>query len=288
MLDKPTELILGRGKVFFDRTMGDLTIADGEQYFGNTKSFQINRSVERLGTRTSYGGLLHEGKGHVISEDVTVSITTDNISWDNYTSWFSVDSAPDVEIPGSDTDSYVEELKIKQDRYFQLGTSFQTFGGFFFDSLVINIKNQSALLREGLEYTFDRKTGRLYIMPDGPRAPNGRSIVCTYTKRDSATKSVNTSAREMTGAMRYIAQNAYGTQTHLWFPKVRISPVGNIEMKSDEFQELRFEAIAMKKSPITPLLVAYREGVAPISITADTDLSTADNSEMTVDSGSFE
>lgn len=283
-----TQLVLGRGSVFFDRSVGDPNVAEGEQYFGNTPSFQINRKINRIQSKRSFGGQVHEGEGFVLSEDVTCSITTDNISWENYSSWFSTYNSPDVEVSGNELIPYSEELKIKQDRYFQLGVQFQIFGGFYFEDLVVTIKNQTNELREGDDYTFDPITGRLYIMPDAPRGPNGRSIVCTYYKRRSATQTIESKTAELYGSLRYMADNAVGKNSHIFFPKVRLSPVGNIEMKSDEFQQIRFEVTALKRDPLSPLMVKYRSGTPPLAITADTTTIRADSTELNADAGRYQ
>lgn len=283
-----TNLVLGRGSVFFDRSMGDSSVAEGEMYLGNTPSFQVNRQVKRIASKSSYGGTIHDNESHVTSEEITVAMTTDNITWDNYAHWFSQQSTPDEQVSGSDLLQYDEELTIKKGRYFQLGNQFEAFGTFFLEDLIVTIKGQVNTLQVGTDYIFDNEMGRIYFLPTSPRGHDGRVVICSYFKRKSPTQSITTKPQEVIGSMRYIADNVVGWNINLFFPKVRITPVGVIEMKSDEFQQMRFDVSAMKKTPTQPLMYAYRKGSAPIPITSDTSLITADTTEYRSDAGNYQ
>lgn len=286
----PTQLVLGRGEVFFDPTFGNTMdpSGEGERYFGNTPSFVITRSVERLATKVSYNGLLHETDGYVVSEEMKLDITTDNISWDNFTSWFSANAPDETTVTGDSYAPFVESMMVKRGRYYQLGAEFGAFGGGFIDNIVVTAQSDSAVLVEGSDYHFDNITGRIFIPLDSPKVYYARGVVCTYMKRDSGSFSIASEAKELNGSLRYVARNQFGPDTSLFFPKVRLSPKGGIEMKSDEFQQMRFEANAMKRSPRDPLLYVYRPGFKPIPITADNSLITADTNKITVDQGSFQ
>ena len=69
---------------------------------------------------------------------------------------------------------------------------------------------------------------------------------------------------------------------------VRITPQGAIDLKGDEYQQVRFDITAIKAAPNLQLLYATRPGEAPRPITADTTLITADSTLYRADNGAWE
>lgn len=116
---------------------------------------------------------------------------------------------------------------------------------------------------------------------------DGQGISVTYRKRPNGVFYAEPAAAEVYGALRYISFNPYGPQIDFWFPQVRITPQGAVDMKGDEYQQMRFDITAIRAAPNMPLLYATRPGGAPRPITADTNLITADNSTYRADNGAW-
>lgn len=283
-----TELVLGRGEVFFDRFNEGARVGVGERYIGNTPSFQITRNVRRAARKSSYRGQVHEEMGHILSEEIDLSIVTDNISWQNLADWFNAGPFGQQTLPGSELVPFTETFPVYYDRYYQLGKADTETGTLSVDSVTgVRTANQ-AVLREGIEWTIDRQRGRIYILDNAPRVQNGGNITVSYFKRSSGVFRAFARTTELYGSIRYIARNQVGPLTDYFFPMVRLTPQGAFDQKGDQFQQIRYAASAMRLTPGTPLVYLIREGGRPIPITADTTLVRADTTVVRADNGNWE
>lgn len=278
-----TELVLGRGEVFLERFVNGVSINAGEEYVGNTPSFQIIREIERLENFASYRGRKTQTRGQVISESVEVKMTTDHINWQNIAVWFG--GNPVVTSSGNEFFPYSESFTAKKGRFYQLGRS-ETPTGFNFVERV-TVTRDEIVLRPGVDYDVEPELGRVQILNSAIRIYDGAVFTVNYYKRPDKVTNIQSYAAEVYGAMRYISRNPYGPQTDYWFPQVRIAPQGAMEMKEDGFQQMRFDVTAIRAAPTTPLLFAIRKTGAPMPITADTSLLSADNTIYRADLGAW-
>lgn len=277
------ELVLGRGEVFFERfPLG--SVSEGEAYFGNTPSFQITRSVERMETYRSYRGQKHQGRGRVISESVEVRMATDNMSWENIALWFGGDE--EISTAGDEFIPYTDTFIARRGRFYQIGMNDAPTGFYYIDRIAVTMGGET--LVAGLHYEFERDVGRIQILPSAPSAVEGQTISVQHWKRQGKVNYSPVEGKEVYGALRYIAQNPYGVRTDYWFPQVRIAPQGALEMKGDEFQQMRFEITAIRRNPNLPLLFVMQSGEPPVPITADNTLITADTTVYRADNDTFE
>lgn len=284
-----TELVLGRGEVFFDRFNDGARVGVGERYLGNTPSFQITRNVRRAARKSSYRGQIHEEPGHILSEEIDLSIVTDNIAWQNLADWFNAGPFGQQTLPGSELVAFTETFPVVYDRYYQLGLGNTETGTMSVDAISgVRTGNVNAVLREGIEWTLDRERGRIYIIDGAPRVQNGGNITVSYFKRASGVFRAFARVTELYGSIRYIARNQFGPQTDYFFPMVRLTPQGAFDQKGDQFQQIRYSATAMKLTPGTPLLYLIRQGGRPTPVTADTALIRADTTAYTADNGTWE
>lgn len=284
-LPEKTSLVLGRGEVYFDRFKNG--VGEGERYLGNTPSFQMTRTIERLARKQSYRGAVHEVPGAVISEAISLSITTDNIDWSNVSEWFSSDAPAETPIVGDEFLPYTERIVVKKGRWYTLGKQFSSVGAGYVERFTLTRTTGWPLIL-GSDYIFDATRGRFQILPEATRIDDGWTVVATYYKRTSGQLVVTSAPKEVLGAIRYLSFNKYGPKTDYYFPLVRIAPQGAIETKGDEWQQMRFSANAMKLSAAEPLAYAVRRGTPPIPITADNALITADTTIYTADIGSWQ
>lgn len=284
MAQEATKLVLGRGEVYFDRFVPGTFVGEGERYIGNTPSFQMTRTIERIERARSYGGKRHAGRGIVISEELEIRLVTDNMSRDNVDLWFAGDSIPTF--AGDEFLTQTESFEIIRGRYYQLGSKVVPGGYRHVDSLVL--KRGGTNLAAGLDYLLDREHGRIRILPDAPRLSDGQTVTATYIKRPSTFTVMTSEAQELHGALRYIARDPYGPRVDYWLPQVSITPRGGVDLKGDEFRQLQFDVVAKRLGPSHALIYALHEGQAPAPITADTALVTADSTKYTADNGRWE
>lgn len=284
MFHEKTKLVLGRGEIYFDRFIG--SARDGERYIGNTPMFRVEREIRRINRMSSYKGQKHARKGIVVEETLTGSLTTDHISADNLIAWHGstalTDNSGDALVP------YYETLVVRKDRYYQLGIPVNGVGLTFIDSAQVRMTNAvGAILSYGVHYFLERDSGRLNIPPSSP-LEDGSAIFVQYFKRPSATTVLTPVSEDIFGALRYVATNDVGPKVDYWFPQVRISPRGAIDLKGDEFRQMNFDIEAIRLSPNTPLVYVIVDKSPPLPITADTALLRADTIRYRADMGAWE
>lgn len=278
MIRERTNLVLGRGEVYFDE-------GDGERYLGNTPSFQIIREIERLERATAYRGRREQQAGAVISETIDIRLTTDNMSQENVDMWFSSNS--DSSAVGHETNAFSETLTVTRGRFYQVGKALVPGGVRFIDWLEATVDETP--LVEGEDYYFERTLGRIQITVGAPRISDGDSVSIVYGKRPTANVVTQSQPVDKLGALRYVARNPHGPRgTDIWFPHVRLSPRGAIEMKGDQFRQMQFDASAIRLGPNEALAYAITSNDGPIPITADTTLTTADTTVVTTDNDAWD
>lgn len=284
MLPEKPKLVLGRGEIYFDRFLG--TSRDGERYLGNTPAFRIEREVKRLERMTSYRGQKQQRKSAVISETISGSITTDHMATENVGLWHGADG--ESEVAGDALVPFSETLVVKRDRFYQLGLPENGVGLSYIDNAQVRLTNISGVvLTPGVHYVLDRTAGRISI-PESSPLSNGATIFVRYFKRPSASTLMKTSGQETFGALRYVSQNPYGPQVDYFFPQVRLTPRGAVDMKGDEFRQMSFDIEAIRLAPNLPLVYLIIDKTEPLPITADTALLRADTTLYRADIGAWE
>lgn len=284
MYREKTSLVLGRGEVYFDRFLE--SGRDGERYFGNTPMFRIEREIERVERMTSYRGQKHARPGIVVRESVSVSMTTDHMASENVALWHGADGGPQVD--GDALVPFTETFVVKKNRFYQLGVGENGVGLGFIDSAQVRLTNSTGtVLVAGQHYHLIRDSGRIQIPPTSP-LNDGATIFVRYFKRPSPVTSLVSTGQDVIGALRYIALNPYGPRADYWFPQVRLTPRGAVDMKGDEFRQMSFDIEAFRLSPNEPLVYLIVDKQPPLPITADTALLRADTTLYRADNGAWE
>ena len=284
MFREKTKLVLGRGEVYFDRFLGNTK--DGERYLGNTPAFRIDREIKRVERMTSYRGQRQKRPGVVVEENISCTLTFDHMVTENIALWHGAD--PVTTSLGNGLIPYSETLVVKKDRYYQLGMAVNGFGLGYLDTLQVRLTNASGtILTVGVHYHADRELGRIQIPPSSPLA-DGTTIFVQYFKRPSPVTTMISNGENIIGALRYVSTNPHGPRCDYWFPQVRLTPRGAVDLKGDEFQQRSLDIEAIRLAPNLPLVYAIADKSEPLAITADTVLLRADTTLYRADSGAWE
>lgn len=262
MIREETKLILGRGEVYFEPFIDGTRVGDGERYIGNTTTFQISRSVSRLERFTSYKGQQVEREGAVTSENHTVQFITDNISIENVGLWYGKETSKST---FTGINAVTEQILVRQNRFYQLGKSYQPLGTRYVEN--VKVKLGGVTISAAGNWDVDKAFGRLQILTGAPDIPNGSTIDVTFEWRTVQSETANSHTRDLFGSLRFIATNVAGPLRNYYFPFVRLSPRGSIDLKGDEWQQMPFEAEAMRLTPMTEQV--YLDGVTFVGLTQD-------------------
>lgn len=242
----PTELVLGRGEVFFDPFAPGTMIGSGERYLGNTPSFQIGRSLDRLARYRSYSGRKHEVRGKVIAEAHSLTFITDHISMENVASWYGGTSET---VAQASAGAITEPFTTEPGRFIQLGRSVRPMGLRNVTSVVVRIG--TTIVPAANNYLVDPALGRIEILKGAPAFTGPTNITVQFARGTAVTRNTRSQAVELHGAMTFISRNVEGPRKNIFIPYLRLSSRGMVDLKGDEWQQMPFEATILKLNPRT-------------------------------------
>lgn len=234
-------LVLGAGKLFFDR-FDDDGAKTGEFYIGNTTSFSYSSDEERQEHFSSDEAAREKDASIVIRSDATVSFTTDDIQPENLAMIFK--GTAEALAVSADA-STVENITVKRGRWYQLGVDVANPTGarlITMTSLTDDAGTPVAVPGGdgGVNYLVDEDLGRIFIKEDATGVADDDVLIATYAIAASTRSVIISAGEQITGALRYIADNTTGPNVDHYFPKVEISPDGDYEFKGDDWNEMSF------------------------------------------------
>lgn len=265
-----TILVLGRGELYFEPFTPGTKTGEGERYFGNTTTFQIARTLERQQRFTSYGGQKVEIEPLIVSESNSAQFITDNISIENIGLWYGK-IFEKSDLPPRNVIS--ENIVLRTDRYFQLGKTIQPFGVRNVESVKLYIGTD--LVPAAGNYEVNKVSGRVYIFADSPVFQVPSLTRCEFEWRRTTVEQARSGATDIFGALRFVATNVVGPQRNYYFPYVRLSPRGQVDLKGEEWQQVPFDVTAMRLNPTAEQV--YIDGSAIVGLTADEEALVAAN-----------
>lgn len=224
-----------RGRVFFDR-FDALGAKTGERYLGNCPGFAVEIKSEKAEHYSSESGLRQKDMSIVVQVDRTGTLTVDNMSLENLALFLSGDISTLMQSGDSET---TEELDVIQGRYYQLGVTEQNpVGARDISGLVVQSTDSSATTYvEGEDYEVDEAMGRVRILAGGDIAPLGtaEAVSFTYAMSSASWDQAATGAvSELTGAIRFVSDNASGTNRDVYMPSVSLAPTGEMKLIADD------------------------------------------------------
>lgn len=250
----PDVFVVPGGKLYFDLfdAAGNPT---GERYLGNSQAATLAITPQKLACYDSEDGVAVKADEITTAIDRKVTIRLRNIDLDNLALFAIAAAAAKAQDAGTVTDEPLNA--VQQGRYYQLGVAADNPTGVRGISAV-TITDDDATpnpFTEGTDYTVDLALARLYIVPGGG-ITNGTNLRADYSTaantRDQVVALANTTQQ---GALRVIASNLKGPARDYYFPKVNITPTGELELKTDpesqKYQELAFEVEVLKRDSAT-------------------------------------
>lgn len=242
---QPQNYTLGRGTIHFGQFRPGTTTPMGERYLGNTPEFNLTIDVENLDHYSSDRGIREKDDSVVLQADRSGSLTTDSIQPENVALFFfgKSDNVSVVAATGQ-TDSYVGSpagLSV------QLGTNAQNPAGARNVSNVTMVTTPpTPALVEGTDYVVDVVRGRvMFEETDNVKALT--KVDFTFDVDASTRKRIISGSQPIEGALRYLADNPKGENFDYFMPWVKITPNGDYQLKSDEWQSIPFMIEILKK-----------------------------------------
>jgi hypothetical protein len=247
------DLVLGRGRVYFDRFADGTTTKTGERFLGNCPQFQLAGNTTKLDHYGSTTGLKQKDKTVALQIDLSGTIQTDNMNLDNLSLWFQGTNSKVTFVGGAPlTDTIVGTLG---GTYLQLGVTPAVPQGLRNVSAVsVKVGATTAVL--GTDYELDAAKGRIYIIPGSTVIPDASTVTVTYTPGANNNNQVVSSGKQIMGALRFIADNPVGVNKDFYFPYVNLTSNGNLDLIADTWQTGSFSVDVLKLNSSTERVYA--------------------------------
>ncbi len=242
---QPQNYTLGRGEVHFGQFFPGTTTPKGERYFGNTPELNLTIDVENLDHYSSDQGIREKDDSVVLQADRSGSLTTDSIRPENIALFF-FGEATTVAVTAATgaTDTYTGSpagLSI------QLGTNAANpAGARNVSNVVIVATPATPALVEGTDYVVDMVRGRV-MFEETTNVKALTKVDFTYDVAASTRKRIISGSQPIEGTLRYLANNPKGENFDYFMPWVKITPNGDYQLKSDEWQSIPFSVEILKK-----------------------------------------
>lgn len=253
-------LTVPRGTALFAKYKPGTQIPGPFRELGNTPEFTLAREAETMPHYSSRLGFRTLDEEVAIEATLTGSVTTDDMKAEN-AAYFFMSEVTTVTVTAS---SNVEETfeEVKAGDLYQLGFSdTNPSGARKVTTVVITDGAATTPVTFTLDedYILDADLGTVYI-PVGSAAIGG-SIEVNYSVAASTRDQIVAGETQVEGALKFISNNPIGPQFDITFPRVRLSPNGDLALimdpESTEWQQLPLSISVMKKGN---LALAYRDG----------------------------
>lgn len=249
---------LGRGKIHFSRFKpGGLYIPAGYRYIGNTPSVSLTFEEQELTHFNSDEGIREEDDSVTLEVTRTGALVTDNMSAENI-ALFMLGS--ETALTQASVASDTETLEgIKAGHSYRLGqTDANPTGYFGIDPTGFAMTDGTDPLVSGTDFTMDFANGVLTFLEGSALAIDGADIEVTYAVAGTTRTRVISGNTSVEGALMYVSKNPKGSDSTIMMPWVKIMPSGDLELKSDDWQQLPLNLRILKRPGMEAV---YRDGV---------------------------
>jgi len=225
---------VGRGKVYLSTFKTGTHTPAGFRYVGNSPSWSINITSDKLEHFSSDSGVRQKDKSVTLQTNRTGTLTLDDINAENLALFFF---GSQTTLAQTSATAQTETFpNVKLGHYYQVGiTTGNPTGARSLTNVVVSVAGTPKTL--GTDYTVDATRGRIYLLETGTIAANA-TILVTYDRSAVSRKQIISGSTEIEGALQYIADNPDGEDNDFYMPYVKISANGDFNLKGDDWLQL--------------------------------------------------
>lgn len=264
-LPRTEDYNLGRGRVYFSSlTAGGLPDDSGYRFLGNCPEFNITIETETLEHQSSQSGLKVTDKRFVISQEVQVAFTLDELNFQNMSLFLSgttetFDNPHDTTWVGHEsslvTSSAVlgRHYDLKDDNGVRVYNLDATGCVYSFEE---DPAGTPTVLVAGTDYTIDEKMGVVFLLSTATNVAAGEVVgfaITTGATTPQDLDQVNAlQVGSIVGALKFISENPGDAdkESEYQFHKVTINSTGDLELVGDEVLTAQFEGVAEANSGV--------------------------------------
>lgn len=252
MSGETNNLVLGKGKVYFDRFADNTKTPTGQfRYLGNTPGFSLSQTEETLDHFDSDEGLKQKDESVTLSNDTSGTLSTDNISDENLALWWLGTSETTAVASATAVADTLTAVKLGS--YFQLGAS-EAFpqGVGTITNVVVHADTLSGSTIAGPgNWEVDLETGMFQVLPGADEIADGDTLVITHDQTAVTFQQVIARGKTIYGALKFIATNPVGKKRDGFFPYCKLAPDGDFSLKGEDWQTLGFKLEVLKLNSST-------------------------------------
>jgi len=249
---------IGRGKVYFATIDSTTGVPGAFRFLGNAPEFSVSMESETLEHQSSQTGLKVTDKEVTISQKATLSLTLDEINFDNMALFFSGETAAHANTAATAGITGSSNVTVTDGgRWYDL---YQNAGGApasnasanrIYDCGTISVSGSVA----GTDFIADQVMGRIFIIAGGNLDTPG-----TIDVDIAANAGADTTPDEMrgltsttvSGALKFISENPADSdhQTEYEFHQVSLKAEGDFGLISDEYTQMSMTGVAERNTTI--------------------------------------
>lgn len=264
---------LGRGTVYFALLDGTTKLPISYRDLGNAPEFSIAVETETLEHQSSRQGLKITDKEVLISQKVTLSLTLDEINFQNLALLLS-GTAHDDQGPSPATENgaidgtngdgmvvldWIPAAKVELGKWYDLTSLAEGAGKRMYDideGLLTLTENGGSALTFPTDYTLDLEMGRIFLLTSGV-IDDSKGLDLLLTADSGARRVDEVRALQITsvvGALKFISENPANAdkQTEYLFHQVSLKAEGDFSLIGDEFTQMQFTAVAETQATASP------------------------------------
>lgn len=251
------DYVLGRGVLYFSLIDAN-DRPTGWRDLGNSPEFTISLETETLEHRSSRAGTATIDKEIIISQDLNVSFTLDEINDENVAAAFSGEKATHTNPAVAGYAAVVLSASVELGRWYDIvdasnNRAYDVEVGF----MTIQANGATPLV-EGTDYTLDGEFGRVFLLSTAVNITAGDSLDVALAADAGAIDPIN-EVRALTqtsieGALKFIEENAAdGEKREVEIHKITLKAEGDVSFIAEsELQAITFTGRASKAEAAFP------------------------------------
>jgi hypothetical protein len=260
---------LGRGIVYFAEIDDTTGLPKAYRDLGNAPEFSITQEVETLPHQSSRGGLRVTDKEVTISQTASISLTLDEINFENLASFLSGNTSgtSDSDTAGHLNPTYagvteralIDPGEVVLGRWYDLVSSNGS-RCYDLDKTQLTVKDEGATTySEGTDYLVDEQFGRIFLLETGSVADGGSDGVDFTLAADSSADQYIPEVKALTqtsitGALKFISINPANndSKAEIQFHKISLKAEGDFNLIGEEYSQMTFTGVAERNELADP------------------------------------
>lgn len=251
-----SDYVLGRGKVFFANLNADGT-PDTYRFLGNCPEFTTNVAVETLEHQSSQEGLKKTDKEVVTSQTINLTLTLDELNFDNIALFFSGEATSESNADDSSFADILLSGAVTLGRWYDIrdANGVRLYDISDSGDLTFGTTTGTPDLVEGTDYELDLVMGRVFLLSTATNIQDGDDLYCNYTAGSPSTVATLSQVEALTqtsitGALKFILINPTDAdhQTEMQFHSVSLKGEGDFSLIGDDWTTMQLSGKAEASS----------------------------------------